>query len=743
MQSASNAYKEHMKGSFRLQGYIRVSIGLINQEAQASAYVPDHDKYTYYSSFKMPLDNYKVEELYATCDQNYSVVDGSMYFLPRTRADVVLNQGLVSEPLLGPIEIRLPEAHDIKGVTIDFGKAYPVDFTIESDNHTVTVTGNTTAAFTTDELFIGATFLRFTPIKMVNGQSRFRLQQITLGIGIYFGNREILSATKKEHISPIMEELPTLDMDLTINNKNRVWDIENSESAVNYLEIGQEITVLYGQTLDDGSVEWMPGATAYLREWSADDEEMSFTASDRFEDLTGTYYGGILHSGGISLYDLAVDVLEDAGVDRRDYWLDTYLKDILVENPMPAVSHREALQLIANAGRCLLYQDRTGKIFMGSSFNPDAMAKSDNETYYSNAAGVLQRGSRRAYASPARDYTDVKSTRYFLPRQASEEISTGYISEQVAAEDGSFTENPSLEIDMEAGYKCFGITLEFGQNPPKKMIMHTYLAGVQQESYTIAKLDETITVNHEFPEFDQMIMEFTEGTPYNRVILDNVIFGDSTDYEFQYGEELAKTPKGTQLAKVRELQVVRTIYGPSSEAAKELTRETIAVSALDNRYTFYFSNASYDLACAITDAQEGQTAKIVESGCYFATVELSGVAGACEVVISGKEYMISQAKVSRQLGTTGTVEIWENPLVSDIVHAADLADWIGDYMKADREYDLSYRGDPRLDANDLAYLENKYVSGLLLRIYEHTLNFNGAFSGSVKARREMGYVADS
>ena len=55
-------------------------------------------------------------------------------------AAVVLNQGLVSEPLLGPIEIRLPEAHDIKGVTIDFGKAYPVDFTIESDNHTVTVT---------------------------------------------------------------------------------------------------------------------------------------------------------------------------------------------------------------------------------------------------------------------------------------------------------------------------------------------------------------------------------------------------------------------------------------------------------------------------------------------------------------------------------------------------------------------------------------------------------------------------
>ena len=33
---------------------------------------------------------------------------------------------------------------------------------------------------------------------------------------------------------------------------------------------------------DSGSVEWMPGTTVYLREWSADDEEMSFTALSSF-----------------------------------------------------------------------------------------------------------------------------------------------------------------------------------------------------------------------------------------------------------------------------------------------------------------------------------------------------------------------------------------------------------------------------------------------------------------------------
>ena len=134
---------------------------------------------------------------------------------------------------------------------------------------------------------------------------------------------------------------------------------------------------------------------------------------------------------------------------------------------------------------------------------------------------------------------------------------------------------------------------------------------------------------------------------------------------------------------------------------------------------------------------------IVDSSNYYATVELTGVTGACEVLITGREYIVTQARVSRRLNPTGRLEQWENPLVSDVVHAADLADWVGDYMRADREYDLQYRGEPRIDANDIAFLENKYVPGLLLRVYDHTLKFNGALSGTIKARREIGYVADT
>lgn len=732
MQAVSNAYKQEMKKQLRDHSYMRVSIGLINQEAQASAVVPDAEQYTYYSNLTWPLNNYDVSELYETCDQDYSAVDGSMYFLPRERMDAVLNQGIVTDRILGAVEIHFPVQHDIKGLTIEFGKAYPVDFNIESDNGTVEITGNAAGHFVTEEIFTGATFLRIVPVKMVNGQSRLRVHKITMGIGIYFDNQKILSSTKKERISPVMEELPSIDFSISIDNKNRAYDIENEESTVNFLENGQEINVIYGQELDDGSVEWMPGTTVYLREWSADDEEMSFTATDRFDGMDGTYRRGRYYADGISLYDLAIDVFEDAGIDSRTYWLDNYLMDVKVYNPMPVVTHKEALQLIANAGRCILYQDRSGNIFMKSSFVPDMEASSENEAYFSRAASVLEKIEKNTYATAEKDHTDATAGQFFLPRDG-EYLDVGYVSEAVADESGRFEENPMVVVSLEARYKCFGLTLEFGRNYPSEMVFRSYLSGELQEEYKVASLSEVTAISHEFPEFDKLELEFTKGAPHNRVTLMQVTFGDSTDYELSYGKELTKTPKGTQLSKVRELQMARTIYTPGLEK-RQLVKETIPAG--ETEHTFYLNTASHGYEIEA----DGENVKIIDSTAYYVTVEISGESET-EVIINGYEYNATQAVVTRQLNPTGTVEAWENPLVSTSEHAADLAEWVGDYLRADREYDLTYRGEPRIDANDIAFLENKYVLNLLLRIYEHTLKFNGALSGTIKARRDMSNVA--
>lgn len=735
MQAASNEYKEMMRRKWRNPlSLLRVTIGLINQQAQSSASILESDRYTYYSDLVKPMDNYQVKELYAACDQNYTAVDGSMYFLPRKAADVVLNQGIVTKALLGIIEIRFPVQYDIKGLTVDFGKAYPVDFTIISDNKTLSVTDNADGHYVTEEIFEGATFLQFVPAVMVNGQSRFRINQITMGIGIYFDSKKILSATKKEHISPISEELPTIDFDVTVDNKDRAYDVENEESTVNFLEIGQNIEALYGQAMDDGSIEWLPGTTLALKSWSADDTEMSFQASDCFDRMDGTYYRGQYHPDGMSLYNMAVDVLSDAQVDYRDYWIDPYLKDVMVVNPMPVVAHKEALQLIANAGRCILYQDRSGKIFLKSSFVPDMDAVSEDAAEYSRVGNILKAGKKEQYASYSANFTIADGSQYFLASQAPY-VNTGYVSRDISREDGTFASNPCVTIRMEAAYTCFGLRMLFGGNVPEELILHTSLYGEPGEDITVTDIGQETVVNREFKTFDCLEIEFVRTYPRNRILLDYVGFGGVTDYHMEYGIELTKTPKGTQLTKVRELQVVRTLYSPSSEEPMELVRETISVTEQHNQYTFYFSSASYGLSVAITNPSDGQTAIITNSSAYYAIVELTGVTGVVEVVMTGKEYITTQAKVSRQLNPTGSMEIWENPLVSDTVHAVNLAEWIGDYLKADREYDLSYRGEPRLEANDLVFLENKYVPDMLVRICDHTLKFNGALSGNIKARR--------
>ena len=75
---------------------------------------------------------------------------------------------------------------------------------------------------------------------------------------------------------------------------------------------------------------------------------------------------------------------------------------------------------------------------------------------------------------------------------------------------------------MEAAYKCFGLTLEFGQNCPDTVMFHAYYNGALQEDYMVSGLTQTYVVGHEFPEFDFLELEFVRGCPNNRVVLDNI-----------------------------------------------------------------------------------------------------------------------------------------------------------------------------------------------------------------------------
>lgn len=719
MLQVTSAYKEEMKKPLRGHTLMRVNIGVINQEAQGSAIVSSET--AYFSNLSKPLNNYVVDALYATTEQNYSTVDGRMYFLPREKSDCVLNQGIVSKEIKGIIDFIFPVPVDLRGVTIDFGKTYPEEFTIVTDQSFKDVTGNNKSKYVCDEVFKGTTTLSIIPNKMVNGHGRLHIHEIIMGIGIYFNERNILSASKKEHISPIMEALPTIDFRLSVNNKDRAYDIENEKSTVNFLELGQKMQAFLGQEIED-RIEWLQVGTLKLKEWSADDDKMSFTAIDFLSGLTGKYRKGKFYPQGISIYDLCLDVLTDAGVDPREFYIDEYLKAVKIKNPIPAVSHREALQLLSNAGRCLLYQDEKGKIVIRSSFVPRMTSTVAREPYFSNGTRILENLPIKEYSLTNGNYTKVDGTTLFLPRSGKADV--GYIDD-----------NMFLSITSEAAFACFGMQLQFGRTYPSKIVIDTSLNGktVEELSYTVDR--EDFIISHEFAPFDEMtIYEDAPSKTGGRAVLNKVSFGNVTYYELSYGRELTKTPLGTQLQSVKTLELTRTEYLDSTEGEKELAK---VECTKPGEYLAEFSNPSY--GCTV-QASSG-TVSVLDTGAYFLRFSYSGSGG--EVKVNGKEYLVKTYTMEKELNPTGKREKWKNPLISDTALATDVLDWVGNYLKADREYSLTYRGEPRLMANDLLYLENKYVDKLMLRVYDHTLNYNGALSGSIKARREVSFVEDT
>lgn len=739
MISMPSDYKQSMQKQYRNQSHMLVTIGVINQQAQKGATaVTEHGaSYSYLSNLERPFNNYDVELEYVSLEQDWYKLDGTMLFPPRPEdAEYLFNGGIISEEICGSICIAFDEVYDIRGLTIDFGSCYPVDFTISNGTKTISIEANTESYWTTEELFEETEYLLISAGSMVNGQCRLRIHKILMGLGISFENKKIISSTKAEFISPITEELPTLDFSLSIENENRMFDVENKESAIHYLEVGQEVEVRYGyEVTDGGPVTWMDGCVCDLSDWEADDETMSFTAKDKIDALSDTYYRGLYRADGISLYDLAVDVLTDASLDERQYELDEYLQNVIVNNPLPVLTHKECLQIIANAGRCKLYTDRKGIICIKAAFvtviSPERMlVQSEDAEEWCDLQSVVNGTVQYEYATLSQDHYRLDGTMYFLPRDGSY-LAAGFISAAVADAEGGFESNPRLTIVLEAAMVYYSLKLNFSGNPAQGVTIHTYYEGALQESYVMPEpIELENLVEHEFPQFDTIEFEFTKGQPNSRIFVESVVFGDVTDYRMDY-KIMTKYPKGKQKEKVSKVLVVRTVYSAGDET-KVLTRETLDVTDLD-QYTLYSNNASYDFSVTAGDT----SLTILDSSDFYVTVDVSALSGSQELTVEGIEYRMVSRLFEHEIGTVGKSEQWENPLISTEEHAALVGEWLGNYFSNNIEYDISYRGDPRLDAGDIIFLENKYVDGLQIQIYEHQLQFNGALSGTVKANRAM------
>ncbi len=775
MQKVSKAYKDSMKSIGRNRGYIKATIGVINADAQKNARVDAQSRVTYFSNTKKPFNNFTVDNVYATAEQDFSHVDGSMYFLPGEKSGFeYYNNGIVTTDLLGAVYISFHGVTglDIKGLTIDFGEYYPIDFSIENDSGTHYYSNNDKTYWTTEDVFNGTSYFIIRPTKLKNGNGRFRIYQFYCGIVNVFGNKEVINYSGKEYVSSITDSIPSMDVTLTVDNQDQYYNPDNPDSALAYLETGQEVRVQFGYDVDGlGNIEWTPEQLTHLKSWSASDTEAKFTATDRFDYMDGTYYRGLYRQNGISLYELAIDVLNDAGItDEKEYFIDPYLKNIKVNNPMPVVKHTEALQIIANAGRCTLCEDRAGRIYMKSSFVPDMTSKANNETEYSHSENLLVDDTKAAYAEMSHNFSSVDGTMTFMPSNKNY-LNTGYISKsiwyqvpegamasrlsfrmgtdsmkQIADEEGYWDfENPKITIDLESGFVSYGLIIKFRNVAPKEFKITTYYQDVLVKECTVLDTDLNYITYEMFDLFDRMEITFIRGARNSRIFVDNILIGNVTDY-YLTRNDMTASPTAERQSRIKSIGIVRNICKQTSEK-KDLSTGEITVSPQNNIYIVYFNNASYGLSAEIDSGTDESgnplptniTVQIIESSNYFAKLVFGGITEEIDVkfVVKGYEYAVEEVTYRVPYNNSGEEIVWNNPLLSMTDHAKDLEKWLASYYLGDVDYQISWRGDPRVDANDLFYLELKDRGNTLIRTYQNEMKFNGAWSGSMKARKAV------
>ena len=416
MQTVSTAYRRELQKRTLGKADCRIVLGIVDTDAAADAAVTASQQ-SVFSCTKSMLGSFGApSKSYACFEPGRLRMDGSARVAPNAQQNI-LGEGYISQALcddfgqffIAPqLNFQFVQSHSVPALTFTFdgvANDWPASVRLEAWQgeklllHTMIMPDAAVYTFTQEILRFDR--LRLTFVQMRTPHRRARLQQLIFGNGLCFTGRELASVVQKVEVDPLTRRLPCGSLQFSIINRNaltdtgEVWYSPDAPRGVwRFLEQRTPITVHFGQSLtgsvcwgdtaaqdwahlslatwgaltQGGITEWISAGQYYMTAQPAvNDLTASFTAQDVFSLLTSPYYKGIYAPDGKSLYDLALAVLEDAALPRLQpdavpWILWEGLKNIRTHAPLPVLSHRECLQLIAHAARCTLFCRRDGTL---------------------------------------------------------------------------------------------------------------------------------------------------------------------------------------------------------------------------------------------------------------------------------------------------------------------------------------------------------------------------------------------
>lgn len=195
---------------------------------------------------------------------------------------------------------------------------------------------------------------------------RARIESVFLGIEKTYTKKDIISYTASMFVDPLSASLPKSEITFELDNREGKFNLDNLRGEGRYIMERQEVNVRYGYKLE-GSNEWIPGGTYYLSEWDAPQNGITatFTARDALEFMTDPYTGPTTGT----LKEIAEAAFEQAELPKMSNGTDRWSVSSSLANIQAAQAQdlnkksvAEVLQYVANAGCCVFYQDRSGKL---------------------------------------------------------------------------------------------------------------------------------------------------------------------------------------------------------------------------------------------------------------------------------------------------------------------------------------------------------------------------------------------
>lgn len=398
MQTVSKVeeWKEIHKQTLLNESFVEVSLDISDPDAHVGVNSQDNGAIYISDSSKLTSGEDITPSPYCTLEQNLWCLDGNRKAIPESEfgdssyaSDVLSDDTCIfsSKVPIITIELRKVFTTSIPGITITWSKTYG-----EWADNFVVIAYNGENVVAEKEV-VGnrsMTSLVFTDItsydrvvilvkKWCLPNHRARVEEIILGIHKVYGKTQLFNYSHKQTVDPISTSLPKVEIKFSVDNVDGEYNPYNLNGLAKYLMERQEVKARYGFKMNDGSIEWIKGGTFYLSEWYAKQNDLTadFTARDIIEYLSLIYYDTeyydttnaarfqTIQEEGRSLYGLAEAILESAGLPLNangstKWFVSERLEYLITKAPLPEDTCANCLQLIANAGGCVMYQDREG-----------------------------------------------------------------------------------------------------------------------------------------------------------------------------------------------------------------------------------------------------------------------------------------------------------------------------------------------------------------------------------------------